>query len=64
MIFDSGNNTDYFDSEDDVEDFHNSYQILAPTREEQMERLSMLNIQLCEECMMPCKYIWCKYCWF
>ena len=62
--YDSGNDADYFDSEDDVEDFHNSYQILAPTREEQTERLSILNIRLCEECMMPCKYIWCKDCWF
>ena len=59
----SGNNFD-FNFEDDVEDFHSSYQILAPTREEQIERLSTLNIRLCEDCMMPCKYIWCKDCWF
>jgi hypothetical protein len=49
---------------EEIEDFHENYQVMAPTREEQLQRLSMLNIQLCEECKMPCEYIWCKDCWF
>ncbi|CAG8615659.1 5212_t:CDS:1 [Paraglomus brasilianum] len=48
--------------EQQVENFHGFYQFIAPTREEQMERLSTLNIQLCEECQMPCENIRCKDC--
>lgn len=52
------------DSDNQVANFHEIYQTIAPTREEQMERLSMLNIQLCEECQMPCESNRCKDCSF
>ena len=65
ILFANESIPDLFDDfEDEVEDFHESYQFRAPTREEQMQRLSTLNVQLCEECGMPCEFIWCNDCGF
>lgn len=42
------------DSESDVESFNNINQGLAPTREEQLDRLTNeLKIKLCEDCLYP-----------
>ena len=45
-------------------DDDNFYQYLAPTIEEQMQRLMTIKVQLCEECKMPCEFIWCNDCGF
>ena len=44
--------------------FHALYQRLAPTTEEQKQRLTEIKVQLCEECKMPCEFIWCNDCSF
>jgi hypothetical protein len=44
--------------------FHALYQRLAPTTEEQKQRLTEIKVQLCEECKMPCEFIWCNDCGF
>ena len=49
---------------DAINYFHDLYQRLAPTTEEQMQRLSSIGVQLCEECKMPCEFIWCNDCGF
>jgi hypothetical protein len=49
---------------DAINYFHDLYQHLAPTMEEQMQRLSSIGLQLCEECKIPCKLIWCDDCGF
>jgi hypothetical protein len=48
----------------DIDHFHNLYQRLAPTTEEQMQKLTTIRVQLCEECKMPCEFIWCNDCGF
>ena len=48
---------------EDIEDFHENYQNLAPTTEAQLDRLkNELAITLCEECLMPTKDQECD-CW-
>ncbi|KAG9291720.1 hypothetical protein G9A89_012005 [Geosiphon pyriformis] len=38
----------------DLEQFHEHYQELAPTREEQEQWLEQLNTRLCQHCLIPC----------
>ncbi|KAG9289702.1 hypothetical protein G9A89_014437 [Geosiphon pyriformis] len=42
--------------ENDLKKFHEHYQRLAPTKEEQEERLAQLNTQLCNHCLIPCDF--------
>jgi len=49
---------------DEINYFHALYQHLAPTTEEQKQRLTEIKVQLCEECNMPCEFIWCDDCGF
>ena len=49
---------------DAINYFHDLYQRLAPTTEEQTQRLAEIKVQLCEECKMPCEFIWCNDCSF
>ncbi|KAG9304665.1 hypothetical protein G9A89_021445 [Geosiphon pyriformis] len=48
--------------ENDPEEFHEHYQRLAPTREEQEEHLAQLNTQLCDHCLIPCDFQYCNKC--
>ncbi|KAG9289491.1 hypothetical protein G9A89_003650 [Geosiphon pyriformis] len=50
--------------EDDPEEFHEHYQHLAPTREEQKQQLEQLNTQLCQHCLIPCDFQYCNKCDF
>ena len=51
------------DSDSEVEDHNKMYQILAPSKEVQMNRLkNELGISLCEKCLMPIKGLECN-CW-
>src|SRR5688572_13055479 len=46
--------SDSSDSESDIEEFNEDYQNLAPSKEEQLDRLTNeLKIELCEECLYP-----------
>ncbi|KAG9304615.1 hypothetical protein G9A89_020179 [Geosiphon pyriformis] len=45
---------DFFTDNPDV--FQNRYQELAPTREEQEQRLADLNTKLCDYCLIPCYF--------
>ncbi|KAG9295662.1 hypothetical protein G9A89_002980 [Geosiphon pyriformis] len=40
----------------DLEQFHEHYQELAPTREEQEQQLEQLNTQLCQYCLISCDF--------
>ncbi|KAG9288994.1 hypothetical protein G9A89_015543 [Geosiphon pyriformis] len=46
----------------DLEQFHEHYQELAPTREEQEQQLEQLNIRLCQHCLIPCDFQYCDKC--
>ncbi|KAG9290276.1 hypothetical protein G9A89_022252 [Geosiphon pyriformis] len=46
----------------DLEQFHEHYQELAPTREEQEQWLKQLNAQLCQHCLIPCDFQYCDEC--
>ncbi|KAG9301345.1 hypothetical protein G9A89_018017 [Geosiphon pyriformis] len=46
----------------DLEQFHEHYQELAPTREEQEQWLEQLNTQLCQHCLIPCDFQYCDKC--
>ncbi|KAG9289701.1 hypothetical protein G9A89_014436 [Geosiphon pyriformis] len=48
--------------ENDTEKFHEHYQQLAPTREEQEECLAQLNTRLCDHCLIPCDFQYCNKC--
>ncbi|KAG9291784.1 hypothetical protein G9A89_012069 [Geosiphon pyriformis] len=44
------------------EKFHEHYQNLAPTREEQKQWLAQLNIRLCCYCLIPSDFEYCNNC--
>ncbi|KAG9284822.1 hypothetical protein G9A89_003745 [Geosiphon pyriformis] len=48
-----------FNYEDEVETYHQIASHTYPTQKAQIQQLEQINIQLCEECIMPCddKYI-------
>ncbi|KAG9299560.1 hypothetical protein G9A89_020731 [Geosiphon pyriformis] len=46
----------------DPEQFHEHYQELAPTREEQEQWLEKLNIRLCQYCLIPSNFEYCNKC--
>ncbi|KAG9294413.1 hypothetical protein G9A89_001918 [Geosiphon pyriformis] len=46
----------------DLEQFHEYYQKLAPTREEQEQWLEQLNTRLCQHCLIPCDFQYCNEC--
>ncbi|KAG9289216.1 hypothetical protein G9A89_022526 [Geosiphon pyriformis] len=41
------------------EEFHEHYQNLAPTREEQKQQLAQLNTRLCRHCLIPSDFEYC-----
>ncbi|KAG9290965.1 hypothetical protein G9A89_011115 [Geosiphon pyriformis] len=51
---------DFFTDDSDV--FQDCYQELAPTQEEQEQRLADLNIKLCDHCLIPCHFQYCDKC--
>ncbi|KAG9300810.1 hypothetical protein G9A89_003159 [Geosiphon pyriformis] len=56
---------DIFDNiEDDPKEFHEYYQHLASTREEQEQHLEQLNTQLCQHCLIFCDFQYCNECDF
>ncbi|KAG9303507.1 hypothetical protein G9A89_018403 [Geosiphon pyriformis] len=46
----------------DPEQFHEHYQELALTREEQEQRLEQLNARLCQHCLIFCNFQYCDEC--
>ncbi|KAG9301069.1 hypothetical protein G9A89_015805 [Geosiphon pyriformis] len=44
------------------EEFHEHYQNLAPTREEQKQWLAQLNTRLCHHCLIPSDLEYCNNC--
>ncbi|KAG9286802.1 hypothetical protein G9A89_012352 [Geosiphon pyriformis] len=48
--------------ENNPEEFHEHYQRLAPTREEQEQQLAQLNTQLCNHFLIPCDFQYCNKC--
>ncbi|KAG9288885.1 hypothetical protein G9A89_019507 [Geosiphon pyriformis] len=48
----------------DLEQFHEHYQELAPTREEQKQCLEEINTRLCDHCLIPCDFQYCDECDF
>ncbi|KAG9306209.1 hypothetical protein G9A89_016113 [Geosiphon pyriformis] len=46
----------------DQEQFHEHYQELAPTREEQKQWLEQLNTKLCYHCLIPSDFEYCNEC--
>ncbi|KAG9300987.1 hypothetical protein G9A89_018939 [Geosiphon pyriformis] len=46
----------------DSEQFHEHYQELAPTREEQEQWLEQLNARLCQHCLISCDFQYCDEC--
>ncbi|KAG9306650.1 hypothetical protein G9A89_004197 [Geosiphon pyriformis] len=44
------------------EEFHEHYQTLAPTREEQEQHLAQINTRLCNYCLIPCDFQYCNEC--
>ncbi|KAG9289976.1 hypothetical protein G9A89_010282 [Geosiphon pyriformis] len=52
----------FFDIETSPEKFHEHYQNLAPTREEQKQYLKEINTQLCDHCLIPCDFKYCNKC--
>ena len=62
-IFSSNYDSDDTDSELEIDDFNEYYQILAPSKEEQLDRLEReIKMKLCEDCLMPYKEQACD-CW-
>ncbi|KAG9302753.1 hypothetical protein G9A89_009530 [Geosiphon pyriformis] len=49
-------------SENSPEEFHEHYQNLAPTKEEQEKRLEEINTQLCDHCLISCNFQYCNEC--
>ncbi|KAG9284022.1 hypothetical protein G9A89_022796 [Geosiphon pyriformis] len=47
---------------DNPEKFHEHYQQLTPTREEQEQCLEEINTQLCDYCLIPCDFQYCNKC--
>ncbi|KAG9293428.1 hypothetical protein G9A89_009152 [Geosiphon pyriformis] len=52
-----------FDYEDEVETYHQIASHTYLTKEAQIQRLEQINIQLCEECVIPCDDQWCLECY-
>ncbi|KAG9292200.1 hypothetical protein G9A89_023920 [Geosiphon pyriformis] len=52
----------FMDKETDPENFHEYYQNLAPTREEQKQCLEQLNTRLCDHCLIPYDFQYCNEC--
>ncbi|KAG9288270.1 hypothetical protein G9A89_021301 [Geosiphon pyriformis] len=52
-----------FDYEDEVEIYHQIASHIYLTKEAQIQQLEQMNIQLCEECVMPCNDQWCLECY-
>ncbi|KAG9289287.1 hypothetical protein G9A89_007848 [Geosiphon pyriformis] len=52
-----------FNYEDEVEIYHQIASHIYPTKKAQIQRLEQMNIQLCEECVMPCDDQWCLECY-
>ncbi|KAG9299276.1 hypothetical protein G9A89_013924 [Geosiphon pyriformis] len=52
----------FIDLENSPEKFYEHYQNLAPTREEQEQRLKEINIQLYDYCLIPCDFQFCDNC--
>ncbi|KAG9302023.1 hypothetical protein G9A89_021067 [Geosiphon pyriformis] len=52
-----------FDYEDEVETYHQIANHTYPTKEAQIQQLEQINIQLCEECVLPCDDQWCLECY-
>ncbi|KAG9303533.1 hypothetical protein G9A89_018429 [Geosiphon pyriformis] len=46
------------------EQFHEHYQELAPTREEQKQCLKEINTRLCDHCLILCNFQYCNECDF
>ncbi|KAG9299199.1 hypothetical protein G9A89_013847 [Geosiphon pyriformis] len=44
------------------EQFHEHYQKLAPTKEEQEQWLEEINTRLCDYCLIPCDFQYCNEC--
>ncbi|KAG9294645.1 hypothetical protein G9A89_008124 [Geosiphon pyriformis] len=45
-----------------LEQFHEHYQELAPTRKEQEQQLEQLKARLCQHCLIPCDFQYCDEC--
>jgi len=55
--------SDDADSEAEIEDFNDYYQTLAPSKEEQLDRLEReIKMKLCDDCLIPYKDQACD-CW-
>ncbi|KAG9293512.1 hypothetical protein G9A89_005515 [Geosiphon pyriformis] len=52
-----------FDYKDEVKTYHQIASHTYLTKEAQIQRLEQMNIQLCEECVMPCDDQWCLECY-
>ncbi|KAG9295621.1 hypothetical protein G9A89_005314 [Geosiphon pyriformis] len=52
-----------FDYEDEVKTYHQIASHTYSTKEAQIQQLEQMNIQLCEECVMPCDDQWCLECY-
>ncbi|KAG9295793.1 hypothetical protein G9A89_009022 [Geosiphon pyriformis] len=52
----------FLDLEAGPKEFHEHYQNLAPTREEQEQWLEEINIQLCDHCLILCDFQYCNEC--
>ncbi|KAG9285656.1 hypothetical protein G9A89_009296 [Geosiphon pyriformis] len=52
-----------FDYKDEVETYHQIASHTYLTKDAQIQQLEQMNIQLCEECVMPCNDQWCLECY-
>ncbi|KAG9302882.1 hypothetical protein G9A89_022298 [Geosiphon pyriformis] len=52
-----------FDYENEVETYHQIASHTYPTKKAQIQQLKQMNIQLCEEYVMPCDDQWCLKCY-
>ncbi|KAG9302128.1 hypothetical protein G9A89_020562 [Geosiphon pyriformis] len=52
-----------FDYEDEAETHYQIASHTYLTKEAQIQQLEQMNIQLCEECIMPCDDQWCLKCY-
>ncbi|KAG9297300.1 hypothetical protein G9A89_001989 [Geosiphon pyriformis] len=46
----------FLDLKTGLEEFHDHYQNLAPTREKQKQHLAQINTQLCDHCLILCDF--------
>ena len=53
-MYPSDYDTDDSDSKSEIENFNEYYQALAPSKEEQQDRLEReIKIKLCDDCLIP-----------